>query len=162
MGNGASEISSLIDWLCNNNKLYNINKNKIFLYGHSAGGTLAQYAAALDQRIKVTLASGSVGPIRETIGLRGCGGGDGIIPGLLKWFDTDDIISLISPRVFIGLSGDSDHIFPYSGVNKVVSKAKSIYKKMNADNNLIGIEVKGKHQYYNKEAWEALEKYISC
>ena len=161
MGNGSSEISSVIDWLCSDNKLYKINKNNIYIYGHSAGGTLAQYVSALDQRIKVTLASGSVGPIRETIGVRGCGGGDGIIPGFLKWFDTNDILSLIAPRVFIGLSGDRDHIFPYSGVKKVVTKAKPIYKKLNASNNLISIKTKGKHQYYSREAWEALEKYIS-
>ena len=86
-GNGASELSSIIDWLCLYNKLININKSNIFLFGHSAGGTLAQFASALDTRIKVTLASGSVGPILKTMGSRGTGSGDGIIPGQLKWFD---------------------------------------------------------------------------
>ena len=93
--------------------------------------------------------------------MRGCGGGDGIIPGFLKWFDTNDIVSLIAPRVFIGLSGDRDHIFPYSGVKKVITKAKPIYKKLNASNNIISINTNGKHRYYSREAWEALDKYIS-
>ena len=161
MGNAATEISSVIDWLCSKNNQYEINKNNIFLYGHSSGGTIAQFAAALDKRIKGTLASGSVGPIRQTIGARGCGSGDGIVPGFLKWFDTKDIISLISPRLFIALSGDKDHIFPYSGAKKVVDDAKVIYKKLNASNKILSVKVKGKHQYYNKESWKVIDKYIN-
>tara|TARA_B100002052_G_C15839825_1_gene579620 strand:+ start:477 stop:1592 length:1116 start_codon:yes stop_codon:yes gene_type:complete len=158
MGNTATEISSVIDWLYSKNNFLNINKSNIYLYGHSSGGTIVQFAAALDKRIKGTLASGSVGPVRETIGARGCGSGDGIVPGFLKWFDTKDIISLIAPRLFIALSGDQDHIFPYSGAKKVINDARTIYKKLNAEEKIICIKVKGKHQYYNKESWEVLDK----
>ena len=160
MGNTATEISSVIDWLYSKNNFLNINKSNIYLYGHSSGGTIVQFAAALDKRIKGTLASGSVGPVRETIGARGCGSGDGIVPGFLKWFDTKDIISLIAPRLFIALSGDQDHIFPYSGAKKVINDARTIYKKLNAEEKIICIKVKGKHQYYNKESWEVLDKHM--
>ena len=160
MGNGATEISSLIDWLCSKNNVFDVNKSNIYLYGHSSGGTIVQFAAALDKRIKGTLASGSVGPVRQTIGARGNGSGEGIIPGLLEWFDTKDIISLIAPRLFIALSGDQDHIFPYSGSKKVINDARTIYKKLNAEEKIICIKVKGKHQYYNKESWEVLDKHM--
>ena len=160
MGNGATEISSLIDWLCSKNNVFDVNKSNIYLYGHSSGGTMVQFAAALDKRIKGTLASGSVGSVRQTIGSRGNGSGDGIIPGLLEWFDTKDIISLIAPRLFIALSGDKDHIFPYSGAKKVINGASTIYKKLNAKDKIICIKVKGKHQYYNKESWEVLDKHM--
>ena len=160
MGNGATEISSVIDWLCSKNNIFDVNKSNIYLYGHSSGGTIVQFAAALDKRIKGTLASGSVGPVRQTIGTRGNGSGDGIIPGLLEWFDTKDIISLIAPRLFIALSGDKDHIFPYSGAKKVINGASAIYKKLNAKEKIICIKVKGKHQYYNKESWEVLDKHM--
>ena len=160
MGNSATEISSVIDWLCSKNNFFNINKSNIYLYGHSSGGTIVQFAAALDKRIKGTLASGSVGPVRQTIGARGCGSGDGIVPGFLEWFDTKDIISLIAPRLFIALSGDQDHIFPYSGAKKVINDARTIYKKLDAEEKIICINVKGKHQYYNKESWKVLDKNI--
>ena len=74
---------------------------------------------------------------------------------------TKDIISLIAPRLFIALSGDQDHIFPYSGAKKVINDARTIYKKLNAKEKIICIKVKGKHQYYNKESWEVLEKHIN-
>ena len=160
MGNSATEISSVIDWLCSKNNFFSINKSNIYLYGHSSGGTIVQFAAALDKRIKGTLASGSVGPVRQTIGARGSGSGDGILPGFLEWFDTKDIISLIAPRLFIALSGDKDHIFPYSGAKKVIDGASIIYKKLNAKEKIICIKVKGKHQYYNKESWKVLDKHM--
>ena len=160
VGNGSTEISYVIDWLTSKKNILKIDKNKIFLFGHSSGGTLSQYAAALDTRIKGTLASGSVGPIRETIGSRGCGSGEGIVPGFLKWFDTSDLIALIAPRVFVGLSGDKDHIFPYSGLAKVVKASKKFYQKLNASNKIKCIKVKGKHQYYSKKTWEVWNKYI--
>ena len=160
LGKGATEISSVIDWLFAGDNILDINKEKIFLYGHSSGGTLVQYAAALDSRIKGVLASGSVGPIRETVGARGVGGGDSIIPGLLNWLDTKDIIALIAPRSFVGLSGDRDHIFPFSGAKKVINLAKVFFKKMRVENKINYFKVKGKHQYYNKESWKAWYKFI--
>lgn len=160
MGNGASEISSVIDWLIAGNNFLNINKNKIFLYGHSSGGTLVQFAAALDTRITGVLSSGAVGSIRQTIGARGAGGGDGIIPGLLNWLDTEDIIALIAPRSFVGLSGDKDHIFPFSGVKKVILLAKVFYMKIRSEKKINYFKVKGKHQYYNKESWKAWYEFI--
>ena len=160
MGKGATEISSVIDWLALRSNKLNINKNKIYLYGHSSGGTLVQFAAALDIRVKGVLASGSVGPIRETIGARGAGGGDSIIPGLLNWLDTEDIIALIAPRPFVGLSGDKDHIFPFSGVKKVITLAKAFFIKLRAEKKINYFKVKGRHQYYNKESWKAWYKFI--
>ena len=160
MGKGASEISSVIDWLVLKNNKLNINKNKIYLYGHSSGGTLVQFTAALDIRVKGALASGSVGPIRETIGARGASGGDGIIPGLLNWLDTEDILALIAPRSFVGLSGDKDHIFPFSGVKKVIILAKAFFVKLKAEKKINYFKVKGKHKYYNKESWKAWYKFI--
>ena len=85
--------------------------------------------------------------------------GDGIVPGFLEWFDTKDIISLIAPRLFIALSGDKDHIFPYSGAKKLLMMQK-LFIKLNAHEKIICIKVKGKHQYYNKESWEVLDKYM--
>ena len=159
MGVGATEVSSVIDWLVNN-KNFKINKKKIFLFGHSSGGTLAQYVAALDERVNATVASGSVGEIKETIGARGASSGDGIIPGFLKYFDTSDLIALISPRIFIGLSGDNDHIFPFKGVNKVIKKAEVFYKKTRTQGNIKAIKARGGHKYYNKETWQAWSRYI--
>lgn len=160
MGAGASDVSSAIDWLLDDACPLKAQRDKVFLFGHSAGGTLAQYAAALDTRIAGVLASGSVGPVRETIGRRGAGGGDGIVPGFLNWFDTEDMIALVAPRAFIGLSGDRDHIFPYSGVEKVVSAARPFFDRMGAGECVQAVSVKGPHQYHAEASWAAWEKHF--
>ena len=160
MGDGASDVSSAIDWLLSQDAPVSVDPSRLFLFGHSAGGTLAQYAAALDDRIQGTLASGSVGPIRETIGMRGAGGGDGIVPGLLKWLDTKDLIGLIAPRRFVGLSGSQDHIYPFSGVDKVVTGAVPIYDAYGTPDGIHAVAANGPHRYYSKESWDAWEAFI--
>ena len=160
MGYGATDISSVLDWLLNSNKFFKIDKNRVFLFGHSSGGTLAQYASALDTRIKGTLASGSVGHITKTIGARGAPGGDSIIPGLLKWFNSADLLALNAPRPFVGLSGDKDHIFPFSGTKSVINEARQFYSIAKFKNSIKSFKVTGKHQYHSKETWMAWEKWI--
>ncbi|MEQ9490055.1 MAG: hypothetical protein RIM72_13795 [Alphaproteobacteria bacterium] len=159
-GDGATDVSSAIDWLLGDACPVAADRDRIFLFGHSAGGTLAQFAAALDTRIGGVLASGSVGPIRETLGGRGAGGGDGIVPGILNWFETQDLIALVAPRVFVGLSGTRDHIFPYSGVEKAVEAARPFYRKLGADAAVQAVAVDGPHQYYAAASWAAWRAHI--
>ena len=160
MGDGASDVSSAIDWLLTQETGFPVDPSQLFLFGHSAGGTLAQFAAALDDRIQGVMASGSVGPIRETIGMRGTSGGDGIVPGFLKWFDTKDLIGLIAPRRFVGISGRQDHIYPFSGVEKVVAGASDIYRAYGVPNGLHAAAADGPHRYYAAESWGAWDSFI--
>lgn len=160
MGDGVSDISSAIDWLESSECPFQILPDRVFLFGHSAGGTLAQFAAALDTRIAGVLASGSVGPIRDTIAARGTGGGDGIAPGLLNYFETPDLIALVAPRAFVGLSGTEDHIYPYSGVEKSVLAAAEFYARLSAQPRIRAVPVDGPHQYYSEASWRAWEDWI--
>ncbi|MEM8970681.1 MAG: alpha/beta hydrolase family protein [Pseudomonadota bacterium] len=160
MGDGASDMSSAVDWLLGSHCPFEVLPNRIFLFGHSAGGTLAQFAAALDTRIAGILASGSVGPICETLAARGAGGGDGIVPGLLNYFDTADLIALVAPRPFVGLSGKSDHIYPYNGVEQVITEAAEFYRLMGAESSIRAVAVNGPHQYHPLDSWRAWHKWI--
>lgn len=162
MGDGATDVSSAIDWLLGKESPVQVDAERLFLFGHSAGGTLAQFASALDPRIKGVLASGSVGPVRDTIGSRGAGSGHGIIPGFLTWFDTADMIALIAPRPFIGLSGTRDHIFPAAGVQKVIDGARPFYERLGAGAAIQAVAVDGSHQYHAEASWAAWNKWIDC
>ncbi|MEQ8664272.1 MAG: alpha/beta hydrolase family protein [Rhodospirillales bacterium] len=160
MGDGASDVSSAIDWLLSVDSPVPADDERLFLFGHSAGGTLAQFAAALDTRIRGVLASGSVGPVRETIGARASGTGHGIVPGFLTWFDTPDLIALVAPRPYIGLSGTGDHIFPFAGVEKAVAAARPFYERLDAAGALHAVAAEGKHQYHPGPSWAAWEQWI--
>lgn len=160
MGDGASDVASALDWLLAGEGPFSIDPKRVLLFGHSAGGTLAQYAAALDPRIQGVLASGSVGPIRKTIGARGSSGGDGVVPGFLTWFDSPDLIALVAPRPYVGLSGIDDHIFPAEGVETVVAQARPFYEILAAGDKVRAVSVPGPHQYYAAASWQAWERWI--
>ena len=95
------DVSAAIDWLESPESPFEIDRDRIFLFGHSSGGTTAQYAAALDPRIKGPFsASGSVrrvrasGPcvgsvrrVREIMATRGNANGEHAIPGFLTQFE---------------------------------------------------------------------------
>lgn len=160
MGDGASDVSSALDWLLTGAAPVKVDPARIFLFGHSAGGTLAQYAAALDTRIQGVLVSGSLGPVQETLGARGSAGGDGIVPGFLNWFESPDLAALVAPRPYVGLSGTDDHIFPATGTEAVVSEARKFYQTLGAEKKIQAVSVPGPHQYHATASWQAWDSYI--
>jgi len=114
----------------------------------------------LDPRISGVVASGSVGPIRKTIGARAAGGGDGIVPEFLNWFDSSDLAALVAPRPYVAVSGAHDHIFPASGQEEVIEEARSFYRRMNAGDRIHAVSVNGPHQYHAAATWKAWEEVI--
>lgn len=156
----AMDVSAVIDWLCGSGAPYAIDRDRLFLLGHSLGGTAAQFAAALDSRIRGVLASGSVRRILEVAATRGVGNGEYSIPGFLEAFETDDLLALIAPRPFVGLSGRADHIFPYDGVARVVEGASAAYAAFGAADRISAVAAPAGHQYYSAECWAAWQSVI--
>lgn len=160
MGEKAMDVSAAIDWILSAAAPIEVDPDCLFLFGHSAGGSAALYAAALDTRIQGVLCSGSIGRFRETLGTRGNDSGDCIIPGLMKHFEAEDIIALIAPRRFVAISGDRDHIFPFSGVADVVRRAHGIYEALGASDAIAARQADGPHRYYPLESWAAWRETV--
>ncbi len=156
----AMDISAALDWLLGPAAPHPVDPERVFLFGHSSGGTTAQFAAALEPRIRGVLASGSVRRIAEIVTTRGSGSGEHLIPGFLDAFETDDLIALTAPRPFVGLSGTRDHIFPFEGVARAVDGARAAYAALGADSRLAAVEAPAGHRYYAAESWAAWEKFI--
>ena len=161
IGLGASEVSSVIDWLISGGSKFDLDTKRIYVFGHSSGGTLAQYCGAIDERISGVIASGSVGRLSETISQRGCSGGDGIVPDFLKWFEAADLVALHAPRMFIAISGKNDHIFPFKGAKKVINEAKEFYELVGASSKIHAVEGADGHRYYGNLSWEFLKAKIT-
>lgn len=153
LGERASDVSSVIDYLVSEADALSLNASQIAIMGSSSGGSTAVYAAALDNRIGSVLASGCVGFIRETIARRGNTSGQNIVPGILNWLEFDDILGLIAPRPLLVVSGDLDHIWPYAGAAQVVDSARQIYEKFNAGSAIEAVSAPGGHQFYPDIAW---------
>ena len=158
LGERASDVSSVIDYLVAEADALSLNTFQIAIMGSSSGGSTAVFTAALDDRIGSVLASGCVGFIRETIARRGSASGQNIVPGILNWLEFDDILGLIAPRPLLVVAGDSDHIWPYAGAAQVVDSARRIYEKLNAGSAIEAVLASGGHRFYPDVAWSQFKQ----
>jgi hypothetical protein len=160
LGLKAMDVSATIDWLASPAFPHHIDPARIFLFGHSSGGTAAQFAAALDTRILGTLASGSVRRLTEVVATRGNGNGELLIPRFLQDFESDDVLALIAPRPFVGLSGIDDHIFPFDGVTRAIEGALPAYRSFDAADKIKAVAAPFGHRYYAEESWNVWRQII--
>lgn len=164
LGERAADVSSLMDWLAADGASRDLGLaadiERVFIMGNSAGGSVALYAAALDTRIAGVLASGCVGFVRDTIARRRDDSAQNVVPGLLNWLETDDVVGLVAPRPLLAISGTRDHIFPYAGVAAVTESARRVYQAMRAEGNLAAVSANGPHRFYPEIAWPAFERLV--
>lgn len=159
VGERASDVSTVVDWLESGPAEVPGDTGPIYVMGSSSGGTSAVYAAALDERLSGVIASGCIGYIGETI-LQRYNEGQAVVPGILNYFEFDDVVSLIAPRPFVGVSGQSDHIFPFEGCDQVVQSAADLYRALGAENSLTAVSGTGGHRFYPEIAWPAFEQVL--
>lgn len=155
-GERCSDVSAVIDWLYANADGLSIDPRRIHIMGHSSGGSVGLFAAALDPRIGAVLACGCVGFIRDTIGRRRDDQGQNVVPGILKWMELADIVGLIAPRPFATVAGDCDHIWPSTGAAAVIEQAKSIYAALGATDRIRHVGEPGGHRFRPEASWAAL------
>ena len=154
LGERASDVSAVIDWLQAEGKDMGLDPARIHVMGNSAGGEAGLYAAALDSRIGAVIASGCVGAYRDTIGCRsGCA--DAVIPGILQWLENDDVLRLCAPRPLVVVSGVNDHLYPFSGAAAMAAAAGDIYGAMGVPEMLCAVSGPGGHRFYPDQVWPA-------
>jgi hypothetical protein len=164
VGERVFDLMAVVDWL----KVgapglpaaANLDLAELTVFGHSSGGTTALYAAAADPRIRACVASGCLGFIRETIAQRRNGEGDAVVPGILAWFEMDDILSLIAPRHLLAISGTRDHIWPADGGRAVVDAAHPAWQAFGSSAHLVASRVEGGHRPYPAETFEAMARLL--
>jgi hypothetical protein len=159
LGERVVDVSAVIDWLLGDGAEFEIDPQKIYAMGNSSGGDTTVFTAALDPRVSGIMAGGCVGRFRTTTGRReACA--DIIIPGILQWMEYDDIIALCAPRPVVAVSGDRDHIYPFSEVAETIECARSVYAAMEATAKLTALAGKGGHRFYPEVAWPAFLELI--
>jgi hypothetical protein len=106
--------------------------DKILITGASGGGTVSYYAACYDERIKLSVPSCSFSPYPESIlDIRHCN--CNYIPSAFRYFDMQDLASLIVPRRLAIVAGKEDEIFPIEGVQRGFETVKQIYSDDGAE-----------------------------
>ncbi|MFN0041989.1 MAG: hypothetical protein ACKVSF_02120 [Alphaproteobacteria bacterium] len=159
IGERAGDVASVVDWIASGAAgqalSLELDTARVHAMGNSAGGAVALYAAAMDTRIAGVLASGCIGYVRDTIARRRDDSGQNVVPGMLNWLETDDVLSLVAPRPLLAVSGTRDHIFPASGMERVVASARDAYQAAEAGLALAALSPEGPHGFYPALSWAA-------
>jgi hypothetical protein len=106
-----------------------VDTARLATVGMSMGSSTAQWAGALDPRLKVVV---DICCLTDWHTLVEVGGlkGHGIyyyVPDLLNHFTTAQMNALIAPRAHLSLAGNQDHLTPLAGLEKVDSELKGVY-----------------------------------
>ena len=154
IGERVWDIMRLVDFALT---LPFVNRDKIAITGNSGGGTISLYAAACDERIKISVPAsyyctfkGSIGEIKHCC----CN----YIPGIMNLGEMYDIAGLIAPRPLLIITGKDDPIFPLSSVEVAFKKVNEIYKVAGAEDLCRLYIGNGGHRYYKQPAWEFIKE----
>ena len=137
-----------------------IDMARIACFGHSAGGTIAFYAGALDTRIKAVVASGSVCQFKKSIAVIDhcvCN----YIPNISTWFELGDIGCLIAPRILLVVHGKTDLKFPIAGVNDAMRTLSAAYADVGFPSSCSLIVGNGGHDFFPKLAWPVFKSMVN-
>ncbi len=161
----AERVRDVLDtrrWIAENADEFGVDPDQIYIMGNSSGGGTAVYALAADPGFAGGIVSGAIGRIDQTIGARGAGSGQMILPGILNHFETEDVVAMVAPRPLVLCSGRDDHIFPFSGVQQIAEAVQVAWTDRNAKDKLIAIGPEGPHRFYPAECWPAFAEVIEA
>ena len=136
-----------------------VDPERIGMIGISGGGTVILYAAALDDRVKASVLSGSFCTFRDSIyGVSHCI--DNYVPGILRDFEAADVTGLIAPRRLFCESGTRDDIFPEAGVRTALDDAAGIYRAVGKPDAIDHHFFDGGHQFDGSVALRRLAEWL--
>lgn len=108
-----------------------VDPKRIATLGMSMGSTMAWWAAAIDERLKVCVDICCLTDFQALIEAHGLNG-HGVyyyVPSLLKHFSTSQINALIAPRPHLALAGNLDKLTPPAGLDRIDRELKEVYAK---------------------------------
>jgi len=112
-----------------------IDTQHVAVTGISMGATRSWWLMALDERIQTGVAVDCLTRYQDLIAEQEMKA-HGIyyyVPGILKHFDTEAIISLIAPRPVLFMTGDQDPGSPVAGIRKIEKIVQRVYKLYGAE-----------------------------
>lgn len=141
-----------LDYLCSRPE---VDRKRIGVTGMSMGSTRSWWLAALDERISAAVCVACLTRYQDLIAT-GRLREHGIyyfVPGVLKHFDTEAVVSLVAPRPLLTLTGDRDGGSPISGVETINSFAAAVYRLYGKDECFRGIVYPGVAHKYTAKMW---------
>jgi acetyl esterase/lipase len=115
-----------LDWLA---ARPDVDPARLGTLGMSMGSTMAQWVAALDERVKATVDICCLTEYHTLVAKKGLAG-HGIyyyVPSLLKHFTAADVNALVAPRAHLAIAGLQDKLTPVEGLDIVDRELQRVY-----------------------------------
>lgn len=129
-----------------------VDPSRVAMIGLSYGGFYSLYAAALDSRIRVVVASCSF-PDDPPIT-------DGKTGGRLRDMAPADVAALIAPRPLQVQSGTGDKLIPIDQGRRAARRTALVYEKVDAADRFVFSEFDGGHEFRGDLVWPFLKKFL--
>lgn len=137
-----------------------VDGQRIGIMGGSGGGTVALFAAALEQRLQGVVLSNSFCTFKDSIlAVQHCH--CNYVPAILQDAETYDIAALIAPRPLLVASGTDDPIFPLPGVLEAYGRVRGAYNLFGAADRLTQDIFVGGHQMKGQKAFDFLRAWLA-
>ncbi len=136
-----------------------VDAERIAITGNSGGGTTSYHAAALEERIKVSMPCCSFCTYQDSIlAMYHCS--CNYVPGIADEMEMADLALAIAPRPLIVINGKEDAIFPVDAGSRAFETVRAIYAAAGAPENCRRLIGDGGHRYYAALAWPNLKDFI--
>jgi dienelactone hydrolase len=129
-----------------------VDAKRVAMIGLSYGGFYATYAAAVDDRIRVVVASCS---FRDDPAVA-----DGKTEGRLLDLAPGEVAALVAPRPLQIQSGIQDKLIPIEQSRAGAKRAKEYYERQGAAEKMLFIEFEGGHEFRGSLVWPFLKKWL--
>ncbi len=127
--------------------------------GISGGGMVATLLSVLDGRVSACVISGYASTFGGSIlAMHHCV--DNYLPGMLNWFELEDLLCAIAPRPMLWETGSRDSIFPRGSVLHAEETVKACYGELGAGNSFCVDAFEGEHEISGAESYAFLK--IRC
>lgn len=156
-GQRVFDVMRAVDFVATQDDL---DSERIGCMGNSTGGTVAFYAACMDERIRLAVVSCSFGTYESTwLYKKHCA--CGYLPGILKVADMPDLTGLIAPRHLTLVAGKEDSIARFDGVEAGFQHARRCFTAAGCADRVTLLAADGGHQFYPDLAWPVIQDTLA-
>lgn len=139
-----------------------VDTARVGVTGISMGATRSWWLMALDERIQAGVAVACLTRYQDLIQAGGLKH-HGIyyyVPGMLKHFDTEAVISLIAPRPILFMTGDQDAGSPVAGIRTIETRVRPVYQLYEKEPQFRNVIYPGVGHVYLPEMWKAMLRWM--
>ncbi|WP_281173069.1 alpha/beta hydrolase family protein [Alicyclobacillus herbarius] len=157
IGERVYDVMRLIDYAHTRSE---IDSHRIIVNGHSGGGAVTLFAAALDTRITAAIPTSYLCTFKESIlSIRHCV--CNLIPGILQLGEMQDVAALCAPRPILFIHGKEDPIFPVSATKQAFAEIRGLYRQLGAEACCELYVGEFGHIIHHDPIWPFLRKIVS-